>query len=257
MINYIKKYESKKLKQHPVFMTVQFPSVNQNNNLFSSPAEAISPGWGGFWESPYDNYRRDPPAAKGKKVIISDTDHIWGIGGNYSWVWKSFLRGHNPIFMDPLDLEIYQNNWSRPNWDLIRKNMGYTLNFAKRMDLTEMAPRNDLCSTNYCLANPGQEYLIYAPSRRHRGMGMLDRHGLHATFGWATKYLGLNEKISIDLIKAPGDYTIEWFNPRTGKSTNGGHMEGGKLILLTSPFTGDAVVYIYKSKLSKQKDPID
>lgn len=38
-----------------------------------------------------------------RKVILVDTDHLWGVGGSPAWVWKSFLRGHNPIFMDPYD----------------------------------------------------------------------------------------------------------------------------------------------------------
>ena len=36
-------------------------------------------------------------------MSLLDTDHIWGCGGNAAWVWKSFLRGHNPLFMDPYD----------------------------------------------------------------------------------------------------------------------------------------------------------
>ncbi|UCC17485.1 MAG: aldo/keto reductase, partial [Dehalococcoidales bacterium] len=46
-------------------------------------------------------YRDNPPFADGKKVILSDTDHLWGIGGDVAWAWKTFLRGMNPLFMDP------------------------------------------------------------------------------------------------------------------------------------------------------------
>src|SRR5688500_18580594 len=48
------------------------------------------------------DYHVDPPAADGRKVSIDDTDHIYGTGGDAAWVWKTFLRGHNPIYMDPL-----------------------------------------------------------------------------------------------------------------------------------------------------------
>ena len=34
---------------------------------------------------------------------MTQADHLWGIGGNRAWVWKSFTRGLNPIFMDPYD----------------------------------------------------------------------------------------------------------------------------------------------------------
>jgi hypothetical protein len=73
MINFIKDYEAGKPKQHPVGMTVEWPDGN-NDELFASPANWISP-----------NDYADPPPADGSKVIISDTDHIWGIGGDRDW----------------------------------------------------------------------------------------------------------------------------------------------------------------------------
>jgi hypothetical protein len=42
--------------------------------------------------------------------------------------------------------------------------MGDTLRFAERMNLIQMEPRDDLSSTRYALANPGQEYLVLDPS---------------------------------------------------------------------------------------------
>ena len=38
-----------------------------------------------------------------------------------------------------------------------------TLAYANRMNLSSMRPRGDLASSGYCLANPGEEYLIYVP----------------------------------------------------------------------------------------------
>jgi len=96
MINYIKSYEATKPKQHPVGMTVEYPGGN-NAELFASPAD---------WISPNDNggYKDAPPAADGSKVVILDTDHLWGsTGGDRQWMWKSFTRGYNPIFMDCYD----------------------------------------------------------------------------------------------------------------------------------------------------------
>ena len=54
----------------------------------------------------YETESKQPKAGRyqpnsGKKVTILDTDHLWGCGGNYQWVWKSFLQGYNTIFMDP------------------------------------------------------------------------------------------------------------------------------------------------------------
>jgi hypothetical protein len=42
--------------------------------------------------------------------------------------------------------------------------MGDTRRFAERVNLLEMQPREDLSSTGFVLANPGQEYLLLQPS---------------------------------------------------------------------------------------------
>jgi hypothetical protein len=48
------------------------------------------------------------------------------VGGGREWVWKRFLRGHNPIWMDP-----YEGGsvWERVPADAedARRNLGYTL----------------------------------------------------------------------------------------------------------------------------------
>jgi hypothetical protein len=95
MIRFIKSYESKKPKQHLVGMTSIGYGVDDLDRLLKSPADWISPNPDHF------DYKNDPPASDGAKVIILDTDHRWGVGGGVQWVWKSFLRGHNPIWMDP------------------------------------------------------------------------------------------------------------------------------------------------------------
>ena len=44
----------------------------------------------------------------------------------------------------------------------IRRNLGYALSYARRMNLAAITPRGDLNSTGYALANPaasGAEYL--------------------------------------------------------------------------------------------------
>jgi len=80
----IKDHEATKPKRHPVGITGGGPT---NPELFDSPADWISPT---EWS--------DPPAGDGRKVILLDTDHIGAV--SRTWVWKSFLRGHNPILMD-------------------------------------------------------------------------------------------------------------------------------------------------------------
>jgi hypothetical protein len=206
MIRYIKEYEKTKPKQHPVGMTFQFKG-GSNATLFKSPADWISP-------NPEGGYRENPPAADGSKVILNDTDHLWGIGGNQQWVWKSFLRGMHPLFMDPYEALILGEP-SDPQWEPIRLSMGYTLRFAERMNLAAMTPRNALSSTKYCLANPGAEYLVYQPES--------------------------GQEFTVEL--EAGTYKYKWFNPSTGDAPQTGTLEGGERTF-KPPFEGDAVLYL-------------
>lgn len=98
MIEYLRGYEATKPYQHPIGMTsgggLGWP-YDDTGDLFASSADWIAPS------ANRDDYRQAPPVADGSKVVINDTDHLWGIGGNHVWVWKSFMRGLNPIYMDP------------------------------------------------------------------------------------------------------------------------------------------------------------
>ena len=87
-----------KPKQHPVGMTFMYPG-GTNQQLVDSPADWISPNQG----TPAEDYRYKPSARYLGKVIVNDTDHLWGhTGGDSVWVWKSFLRGLNVLFMEEL-----------------------------------------------------------------------------------------------------------------------------------------------------------
>ncbi|MDH7568400.1 MAG: DUF6298 domain-containing protein [Armatimonadota bacterium] len=227
LIRFIKEYERGKAKQHPVGMTFQWAKEQRGTNaaLFASPADWVSP-------NPDGGYRDDPPPADGRKIVLNDTDHLWGIGGNPAWVWKSFLRGHNPIFMDPynrvgdLSTEMAGNTWTDhlggtgldPKWDPVRRSMGFTRRLAERMNLKEAVPRGDLVSTNYCLANPGAEYLVYAPQ---------------------------GGEFTVEL--APGRYLVEWTNPDDGQATPGATVEGGARRAFKGPFAGSAVLYLRRA----------
>jgi hypothetical protein len=226
MIDYVHVYEKSKPKQHPVGMTAE-GGGQDNTLLFASNADWISPGRG-----PEAEYKYNPPTADGRKVIINDTDHLWGHGGNYHWAWRSLLRGLNPIFMDPwqpipsgsstragfpgnADL----NTRDYPLWEPLRLNLGYTRRFAERMNLVATAPHNNLASTQYCLANPGQEYLVYLPEDR---------------------------RVMVNLSAASGTLALEWFNPRTGETVLGEPVSGSGVRDLTAPFDPDVILYLYR-----------
>lgn len=91
---FIHDYEKSKSKQHPVGITAE-GGDQMNDVLFESHADWISPSNGKVYE-----YRYNPPAADGSKVILNDTDHLWGHGCEIQWIWKSFTRGMNVLFMD-------------------------------------------------------------------------------------------------------------------------------------------------------------
>ena len=95
VIRYVKQIESSLPKQHPIGMTYQ-NRRGKNQTLLESPADWISPNSEG-------GFRDDPPDLQGAKVVLADTDHLWGVGGDAIWVWKTFTRGLNPIFMDTYD----------------------------------------------------------------------------------------------------------------------------------------------------------
>ena len=225
MCAFVKQYESGKPKQHPVGITAE-GGDQDNALLFATCADWISPGNGKVFE-----YRYNPPAADGRKVILNDTDHLWGHGGDSMWVWKSFTRGMNVLFMDPwephignfdfwrIDENVTYNQRYFHAWDPLRRSLGYTRYFAQRMNLNACEPRNDLCTSSYCLADVGNTYLCYLPAGGDEGL---------------------------DLWNVEGVFALEWFNPATGLTTKGKDLKGNWRYVLSQPFSGPGVAFIYK-----------
>ena len=212
MINFIRDYEKRLPKQHPIGMTFQYRG-GSNQVLFDSPADWISPNQAG-------GYLDNPPPADGSKVILTDTDHLWGLGGNRGWIWKSFLRGLNPLFMDPYDCRVLSNACDEAWLESMRKGQGYTRMIADRVDLISMVPLPELASTAYCLANPGSEYLVYLPD---------------------------TNSVTIDLESISGKFRVEWFDTGTGKFHGSKRVKGGIKVTLSSPFgVRNQVVHLYK-----------
>ncbi len=212
MIRFIKDYEKGKPQQHPVGMTFQFKG-GSNRTLFESPADWISPNPGG-------GYRNNPPDPKGKKVVLSDTDHLWGIGGNQAWVWKTFTRGLNPLFMDPYDAVVIGKPFD-PRWEPIRRSLGFARRLAERVDLASMTPRTALASSRFCLAQPGTAYIVYVPN---------------------------GGKVAVDLSAAAGALSAQWINPDTGDALEPFTVSGGAKRAFRAPFDGDAVLFVSLAK---------
>jgi len=242
MVEYIKKTEKSMAKRHPVGITQSVIPFVLNGELFQSNADWISPANEPVnWQFPgtdrLDNYAEDPPANESDKVIITDTDHIWGIGGNYIWAWKSFCRRLNQIFMDPWqplagkenrdnEIETYATAGIRlgaadyPDWELLRRNMGIIHDLSASLNLADMKPMNTLSSTRFCLANPGAEYVVFLPDG-----------------GIAT----------LNLSAARVNYEVSWYIPVLDKWIKGTEsITGGAFVKVTAPFTGAAVLYLRK-----------
>jgi hypothetical protein len=223
---FVKEYERGKPKQHPVGITAE-GGDQDNAELFATSADWISPSNGKLYE-----YRYNPPAADGGKVIVNDTDHLWGHGCEIAWIWKSFTRGMNVLFMDPWEpIPADMPGWQRGDvslnrryyhlWDPVRRNLGYTRQWARRINLNACVPHDELCTSTYCLAHPGSEYLCFFPCGGHEG---------------------------VDLWDAPGQFSVAWFNPATGATTHGEAIMGGKRHALGAPFEGLAVLYLRQNE---------
>jgi hypothetical protein len=90
---------------------------------------------------------------------------------------------------------------------------------ANRVNLAAMTPHNDLASTQYCLASPDKEYLVYLPD---------------------------GGEVTVDLTAARGELAVEWMHPVEGTVTSGGTTTGGGKRTLKAPFSGDAVLHVWR-----------
>ena len=159
--------------QHPVGMSAfdfwnasgQWSSQEYGNSqLFQSDADWVSPAGS-------DQYQNNPPDAPGNKVVIADTDHTFGIGGNADWVWQQFTRGNNVASMDDLSgTGIAGTVPAATSAQIVdetsdRLGITETRQVSTMVNLTGMTPSNSLSSTGYALADPATgNYVVYAPS---------------------------------------------------------------------------------------------
>jgi hypothetical protein len=200
-------------KQHPVGMTSTYPG--SDTDLYASNADWISPN-------------TQLAAGDGRKVVLNDTDHSYGWtqlqsdgpAAQRAWAWETFCLGAAPLFMDP-----YLETWAGrnspsgstpdPQWNAIRDALGYIARWASVLNLEHAVPSPSLCSTGYCLAQPGHQYLVYQPASG-----------------------------SFQLTVTAGSYRRVWFDPVTGAQS-----VDAPLITLdegqysfTPPFTGGTVL---------------
>ena len=114
-----------------------------------------------------------------------------------------------------------QNDLNAEDWRSRTKTWKYSaiaLGFFHKHEIPfwEMASRNELIGADpkknegYCLAKPGEVYLVYLPTPQ--------------------------EKVTIDLTGQGGAHTVHWFNPREGGDlVEGPAIRGGGKVSLPAP----------------------
>jgi hypothetical protein len=156
--------------RHPVIHSGGMGTLNRLT--YASSADCVAPDVGasdgvavGYKTGVYT--WGSAPFDRADKTVILDTDHLWGIGGDPQWAWKSFCRGYNLLTMDPCTDQPW---WffQHPSWKIasdpgLRYALGKIRRFAERLDLRTTVPCNALSTTTYCLATPGKEYLVHQP----------------------------------------------------------------------------------------------
>ncbi|MBN1583466.1 MAG: DUF4038 domain-containing protein [Anaerolineae bacterium] len=234
LCQYLREYEQSRPKQHPIGVTSE-GGDQINEELFQTSADWISPSNGNAFE-----YRYNPPLATGEKVILTDTDHLWGHGCEVAWIWKSFTRGMNVLFMDPWepipgdrdrwqDGDITRNQRYYYAWDDMRRNLGYTRNVSLSFDLNKCVPDPHFCTSTYCLANKNEQYVCFFPAGGFEGL---------------------------DLTGLDGEFQVEWLNPLTGVTIKGQPLPAKsnsphavfQRAALRAPFDGPAVLLLYKQR---------
>jgi hypothetical protein len=234
LISLVRTYERIKPVQHPI-----------GYGALDSAPDAILYDSDADWVAP--TARISPPRSGGTghpavKVNVNDSDHsyfgMWNESPqkNRNYAWVNFTTGNQVLFMDPYVVHYPRQNRNvcdapvhaigaepDPRWRNFRDNLGYILDYSRRLNLAEVAPRPDLSSTKHCLAQTpaaGAEYLVYAPSG--------------GTF-------------TVNLSGMPNSrrLAVEWFDPATGKVIPAELLAAGSPArTFTPPFSGDAVLYL-------------
>ena len=96
---------------------------------------------------------------------------------------------------------------------------GRLVRFMESINLSEMVPHDEVITsgTGYCLANPGNEYVIYLPD---------------------------GGSVTVDLSVVGDTLTVEWYNPKDETYYSGGTITGGGSKSFTPPFSDDVVLHL-------------
>jgi hypothetical protein len=234
LISLVRAYERGKPCQHPIgYATLENPS---DSILYNSDADWVAP-WA--WISPSNSCGTGIPSCK---VNINDSDHsyfgMWNDPPqkNRNYAWENFTTGNQVLFMDPYLVYYPRENRNLclspvngigakpdPRWENFRNNLGYLLQYSRKLNLAYVTPRSSLCSTTYCLAQTppvGAEYLAYAPA-------------------------GGAFTMDLSAMSSARRLAVEWFNPATEVTAAEDSIgAGSSLQSFSPPFSGDAILFL-------------
>jgi len=236
-ISHIRAYESGKAHHHPIGYAALIGSWD--SKIYDSDADWVAPS---TIVSPASSCGAGKPACK---VNVNDSDHsyfgIWNDTPqqNRNYAWENFTTGNQVLFMDPYVVNLSRENRNLcnspihsicrapdPRYDNLRDNLGYILKYSRKLNLSQIAPRDRLSSTGFCLAQTpsvGAEYLVYAPA-------------------------GGSFTVDLSAMSSTRSLAVEWFNPTTGTATAGESVSSGSSAQeFSPPFSGDAVLYLVDS----------
>lgn len=110
-----------------------------------------------------------------------------------------------------------KGGWDMESYAQQQNEVKWALAFMESTKWWAMNPHDELVSNGYCLAIPGEEYVVYSRS------------------GGA---------VTINLSHATEDLMVEWLNPRTGQYSSRSTVAPASSVTLSPPFTGDWVLHI-------------
>jgi hypothetical protein len=232
--------------KHPVGIGSMSSQDPDDQALYSSTVDWIAPTISSNWANQAPGI---VSTNNQSKVVINDTDHSFDSAtllnpdGTVNdtklrnYLWENFTSGAaGVLFMDPYDIYLpgtnpVRNTCSSPlngvctsgldtKYEPFRTELGYLQSVASHLALINMTPQGTLSSTGFALASTvptAAEYLVYAPNG-----GTFD----------------VDASVTTDLLN------VVWIDPSTGSSSLAGTVQGGMVLSFTSPFNGDAVLYL-------------
>jgi hypothetical protein len=95
--------------------------------------------------------------------------------------------------------------------------MRQTRAFSNRVDLGSLLPHGELTSTTFCLARPGDEYLVFQP---------------------------VDGSFTLDLSGSPGQFTTEWSDAEAGDPITSERITSGGVCTFMPPFKAPVILHL-------------